>query len=167
MLEILRGLAEPTFALGLAVVLHSAGGPELAEKIGRRWRLANKDWQRAGWLLEHWDDLPQTPAMPWSRLQPLLIHDGIAELLALGDALAALGELPAETVAFCRSRLALPPHELNPPPLATGDDLLARGIPRGKRYSRLLHEVRSAQLDGRVRTKEDALDLAESLWKSS
>ncbi len=165
-LALLNCLAEPTFALGLAALLHGADGPELAATVGRRWRLANKDWQRAQWLLAEWDALREIPAMPWSRLQPLLIHEGIAELLALGDALAAIGELPEETVAFCRDRLALPPDELNPPPLVTGDDLLALGIPRGKLYSRLLQEIRAAQLDGRVRSKEEALLFANAVWKS-
>ena len=65
----------------------------------------------------------------------------------------------------CRERLALPPADLDPPPLVTGADLIAWGIPRGKLYARLLEQLRDAQLDGIVTTKDDALELARRLWQ--
>ena len=104
--------------------------------------------------------------MPWSRLQRLLISAGIAELLGLHDALAAVGDIDPADIAYCRERLALPPEELNPPPLLTGDDLIALGIPRGKIYARLLEQLRDAQLDGRVATKDEARALARALARA-
>ena len=97
--------------------------------------------------------------MPWSRLQPLLTHDGIGELLALGDAMAAIGQMDAAELAYCRERLALPPEQLNPRPLLTGDDLIALGVPRGRLYASLLRQVRDAQLDGRIADRADAIGL--------
>ncbi len=49
------------------------------------------------------------------------------------------------------------PTVLDPPPLLTGDDLLANGIPSGPQYRMLLERIRTAQLDGEVRTKPEAL----------
>ena len=89
----------------------------------------------------------------------MLIHEGIAELLAFGDALAETGGLDHADLAYCRERLGLPPEQLNPPPLVTGDDLKVLGIPPGKRYSELLRKIRDAQLDGEVKTKAEALAL--------
>ncbi len=165
-LQLLDRLHEPTFALALAVLLHAAGQPDVAETVGRRLRLPRHVFERAGWLLEHWGALAGARQMTWSRLQPLLIGDGIVELLGLHDALAAIGEVDAADVAYCRERLALPPHELNPPPLVDGSDLIATGIPRGKAYSRLLNRIRAAQLDGQVTSKEQGTDLARRIWQS-
>jgi len=160
-LALLEALAEPTLPVALGALLHGAGSPKLAAEVGKRWRMAKKPVERAEWLLENYRLLAEARRMPWSRLQPLLIHEGIVELLALGDALAKIGRLDAEEVAYCRHRLAVPPAELNPPPLLTGDDLIARGVPRGKIYARMLREVRDAQLDGVVKNRDEALALVD------
>jgi len=165
-LQLLERLREPTFSLALAVLLHAAGQAGIAETVGRRWRLARHVFERAGWLLEHWGALRGAQQMPWSRLQRLLIGDGIVELLGLHDALAELGEIDSADVSYCRERLALPPHELNPPPLMDGSDLIELGIPRGKLYARLLHQIRDAQLDGQIRTKDEGIEVARRLWQA-
>jgi poly(A) polymerase len=177
-LVLLERLVQPTFALSLAVLLHGVGVPPLAgdapprggtpaiaADIGRRWRLARKDSDRAGWLLAHWGALGAARQMPWSKLQPLLTSEGVVELLALHDALASVGEVDPAEIHYCRERLALPPPELDPPPLVTGADLIALGIPRGKLYARLLEQLRDAQLDGAIGTKEEALKMARRLWE--
>jgi poly(A) polymerase len=166
-LALLESLSEPTFALALAVLLRAANDPVIAAAIGKRWRLAKADSDRAGWLLAHWGALREARRTPWSRLQRLLICEGIVELLELHDALASTGEINPADVAYCRERLAQPPMELNPPPLVTGSDLIALGLPRGKVYARLLDQIRDAQLDGRLKTKDEAVQLAETLWKQS
>ena len=48
-------------------------------------------------------------------------------------------------------------EQLNPPPLLTGDDLAAEGEPPGPRYRLLLTAARDAQLQGHLRTHEEAL----------
>ena len=94
-LLLLDALVEPTFAVALAALWQGVGDSRIAEIVGRRWKLAKKDFERAGWLLEHRAVLAEARRLPWSRLQPVLIHEGIDELLALGDAMAAIGELDA------------------------------------------------------------------------
>jgi hypothetical protein len=42
------------------------------------------------------------------------------------------------------------------PPLLTGDDLLALGVPRGKRIGELLHELRDQQLAEELKTADEA-----------
>ncbi len=165
-LDLLDAIAEPTFALTLAVLLHGAGGPELAEQIGERWRLAKRDSTRAAWLLERWGSLESARRLPWSRLQPLLTGDGAAELLELHAALAKVGACEGEEIAYCRDRLALPPADLNPPPLITGRDLIAKGIPPDRAYTRLLQQVREAQLDGQAVDRNSALELVDRLLLS-
>jgi poly(A) polymerase len=64
---------------------------------------------------------------------------------------------------FCREKLHLPPETLNPPPLLTGDDLIAHGVPRGKEYKTLLDAVRDAQLERVICSKQEALALIDVL----
>jgi len=48
--------------------------------------------------------------------------------------------------------------------MLTGDDLLAAGVPAGPIYKQLLQQARNAQLDGLIRTKEEALAMVAK-WK--
>jgi poly(A) polymerase len=146
---------------------HSAAGAtpaaRLAGEVCRRWRLANKETDRTVWLVGSLPKVAEAPAAPWTRLQRLLIAPGIEDLLALAEADVQAAGRPAEAVAHCRRFLSLPPAELNPPPLVTGNDLLALGIPQGSRIKLLLDALRDAQLDKSITTKTQALDLARRL----
>ena len=49
---------------------------------------------------------------------------------------------------------------LGPDPFITGDDLVASGMAPGPRFKRVLDLVYDAQLEGRIRTKPEAMELA-------
>ncbi len=166
LLELLDAVKEPSFALCLAMLLYVAGGVELAESVGRQWRLSRHDAGRTSWLLAHWGALNAARRMPWSKLQPLLVDEGAAELVVLHDALAHLGDCAPEEVEYCRKKLALPPHELDPSPLLTGHGLISKGIKPGPLYARVLQQVRDAQLDGKVADHATALALVDELLSS-
>lgn len=163
-LNVLDGLSSPSFPLALAALLHAFVSSDGCREIGRRWKLSNHDVRRTAWLVEHQTALHSARAMPWPRLQRLLVSDGIDDLVQLSRALASAAGLPSDDVDFCQQKLALPREVLDPPPLVTGDDLIAYGIPRGKHYQDLLERVRDAQLEGQVTSKAEALKLAERLY---
>ena len=50
--------------------------------------------------------------------------------------------------------------DVAPPPLITGDDLTARGLNPGPKFKRILDEVYDVQLEDRVKTKQEAMELA-------
>jgi len=52
---------------------------------------------------------------------------------------------------------------LNPGFFVTGDDLITGQLTPGPRFKGILDEVRDAQLEGRVRSKEEAMELARRL----
>jgi tRNA nucleotidyltransferase/poly(A) polymerase len=159
-LHVLAAFEEPTLPLALAGALHQAGEGAMARDLGRRLRYPNKTIDRAAWLLDHWRAVAQADALPWPRLQRVLIHDGAAELVDLGTAI----DSPASpAIALCRGKLALPSDELNPAPLITGDDLVAHGIAPGALFRSLLEQVRDAQLEGRIHDSDEALKLAGRL----
>ena len=59
-----------------------------------------------------------------------------------------------------QQRAVLTEADLRPMPLITGHDLIAAGLTPGPLFSRILDEVETAQLDGRISTREAALRFA-------
>ena len=149
----------PGFPLALGTLLHTMVDVAAAAAVGRRWRLSNSETDRVAWLVARQASLRNARAMRWSELQPLLIHEGACDLLALEEA----GNLGSPDAAYCQQLLNQPPELLNPPPLVTGDDLLLHGVPTGPQYRFLLQRVRAAQLDGQIGTKQEALQLVDRL----
>ena len=167
-------LRDPTLSLALAALLSreqgaGSGEPEivlptphspLPTTIGRRLRYTNKEIERTAWLLANVQNIADAPQLPWPRLQRLLTHDGAPELVALCEAING----PADpALAFCRERLTWPPERLNPPPLVDGSDLIAHGLKPGKQFSALLEQIRDAQLNGEVHTRDEALAFIDRL----
>ncbi len=81
------------------------------------------------------------------------------------DCLNSNGRL--ETWEMLRQKLAdTPPEQLKPPPLITGHDLIAAGLQPGPKFGQILSAIEDAQLEGRMSTKPEALELARELWKT-
>jgi poly(A) polymerase len=53
----------------------------------------------------------------------------------------------------------MPPESIRPAPLLTGDDLIAAGYEPGPRFKEILTAVEDAQLEGRLPSKESAMEL--------
>jgi poly(A) polymerase len=152
-----------SFPLAFAAALHPVG-PKAAEQIAERLRLSNVEAVRLCWLIANQAVLLDAATMRLSKLKPLLVHPGIRELLALHRALAVAGGASLDHVAFCEHLLAtLSPEELNPPPCVTGEDLIALGLKPGPEFKRLLESARTAQLEGQVTSKAQALELVRAL----
>ena len=161
-LELLARLHDECgFPLALAALLHPWVDARGARAVCQRWKLSNKETDRVGWLVANRAALQNAREMRWSMLQPLLIAEGIDDLLKLMEAASPAS---IETVAHCRSLLAQPREALDPPPLLTGDDLLAHGVLAGPQYRILLDRIRAAQLDGELGTKDEALAMVDK-WK--
>jgi tRNA nucleotidyltransferase/poly(A) polymerase len=186
-LDVLAALREPSFSLALAALVHglsesaalsqaasveraSDAALVAAKKICDRLRLSNKERDHVSWLLANRGRLTGAAWRPWSTVQPLLIAAEAAELVAFHvalhvDAPPDVAAQAADDADFCRHKLALPPHELNPPPLLGGSDLVDHGLPRGVIYKWLLARVRYAQLDGEIRSRDEALALVDRLLR--
>jgi poly(A) polymerase len=77
------------------------------------------------------------------------------------EALREIGMLDTALVRPLEERLAvLDKTEFAPPPFITGDDLTVAGLTPGPAFKRVLDAVYDAQLEDRVKTKEEALALA-------
>jgi poly(A) polymerase len=156
---------QSSFPLAFAALLHGLDGPTV-EGIADRLRLSAAEKTRTAWFVENHTVLADAPAMRVSKLKTILVHPAIGELLALHRAEALATGASTAAVEFCETVLReTAPEELNPPPLVTGEDLKALGLKPGPEFKRLLDAVREAQLEGRVRTKEEALKLVEELLR--
>ncbi len=69
-------------------------------------------------------------------------HDGSAVEQALGDVSKFSGS------------------DVAPPPLVTGDDLVAAGLQPGSRFKRILDRTYDEQLEGRIATRQEAMQFA-------
>jgi poly(A) polymerase len=55
----------------------------------------------------------------------------------------------------------IPPEKMRPEALVTGDDLIAAGYPPGPRFREILEAVEDAQLEGRLTSRDAALEFVE------
>ncbi len=150
-------LSAPSFLLALAPLLAAVTDARGARDLAKKWRLSSRQARRIAWLVENYRALHAAPTQRWPQLQRILIHEGRDELVSLLAAQTACQQTGAADLAFCRERIAWPAEKLNPPPLLTGDALIEAGLSPGKKFAKLLEEVRNAQLEGRVTTREEAM----------
>ena len=141
-----------SFELSMAEMLAT---PQDARRASLRLKLANEERERIEWLVGKRGVL-EKETRP-AKLKPLMVHPGFAELAALHRAECA--ESRIDEVLALRARWEAD-GTLNPPPLLTGDDLIADGMKPGPRFKTILERVRDAQLDGTITTREQAFDLA-------
>jgi poly(A) polymerase len=57
-----------------------------------------------------------------------------------------------------QKRSEIPPEKIQPAPLVTGDDLIAAGYAPGPRFREILNAVEDAQLEGRLASRDAALE---------
>ncbi|HUG91685.1 MAG TPA: CCA tRNA nucleotidyltransferase [Planctomycetaceae bacterium] len=166
-LRMLELLEQPGFALAAATLFHDLP-PETARAICRRLRLANDETEHVVWLLDQQRNLDDARRATPAKLKRLLAHAWSRDLVSLVrvETLAAGRDLSA--VSFVEDFLRdTPPEALNPPPLVTGNDLIAAGLQPGSRFKTLLEAVRDAQLNGEIHTRDEALRVLEGLLRGA
>ena len=181
-LLMLDQLREPSITLALGVLLHDVGKPptfrvadrirfdghvekgvEMAEAILTRLRFSNDQIRQAAALVDNHMRFKDAPQMRESTLKRFLRLENFPEHLELHrlDCLSSHGYL--DNYQLVRQKMeALPPEVLKPPPLITGDDLIAAGYQPGPSFSRILAAVEDAQLESKIRSREEALALVQA-----
>ncbi len=155
-LSALRLLQQPSFELAFAMLLR---GVSNIEAICRRLKLSNDELEKTAWLVRQQDALREPDKLTLAQLKRLLAHPFRDDLLSLMRATLLAEHADPHPVLFCEQFLeATPPKVLNPPPLVTGNDLIALGLKPGPRFKQLLDEVRDAQLNGELADRSAALE---------
>lgn len=172
----------PTLALG--VLLHDVGKPgtyrvadrirfdghvELGERIARdilnRLRFSNADIDQVIALVANHMRFSHVHQMRESTLKRMLRLPAFDEHLELHrlDCTSSHGHL--DNYDFAKTRFEQSaPEELRPPRLVTGDDLIRSGYRPGPEFSRMLEVAEDAQLEARIHTKDEGLELVRSTF---
>jgi poly(A) polymerase len=179
------GRATPTLAWG--ALLHDVGKPptfrvaerirfdghveegvRLAHGILNRLRFSREDEEQIEALVANHMRFKDVERMKESTLKRFLRMPKFEEHLELHrlDCLASHGRL--DNYEFVRRKLEeLPAEKLKPKPLLTGKDLIEAGYEPGPAFKKMLAAVEDAQLEGRIGSKAEALELVkeEMEWR--
>ena len=179
MIEHLEAGCSPTLAWG--VLLHDVGKPatfkppsgpngrirfdehvevgaRMAIEICRRLRFSNEETEQIAALVANHLRFKDVLQMKDSTLKRFVRLNRFEEHLELHrlDCTASHGNL--ENYEFVRRFLAeTPPEQVRPPRLLTGDDLITMGLVPGPSYKEILGAVEDAQLNGKIRNREEAV----------
>jgi poly(A) polymerase len=138
---------------------HVDVGVKMAEEICRRLRFSNHDTEQVLALIANHMRFAHTPRMKESTFKRFVRMPRFEEHLELHrlDCRASHGDLTS--YQFTRERIAsIPPEAIRPAPLVSGDDLIAAGYEPGPRFKEILSLVEDAQLEGRLPSKESAME---------
>ncbi|MCU1261666.1 MAG: metal dependent phosphohydrolase [Bryobacterales bacterium] len=182
-LIMLEGLGACSLTLGLGVLLHDVGKPgtfriadrirfdghvdegvRLTREIMGRLRYSSDEIEQVVLLVANHMRFMDAPHMRESTLKRFLRLPGFDEHLSLHrlDCLSSHGHL--DNYEFMRrKREETPPEQLKPTPLLTGKDLISAGFRPGPAFSRVLSAVEDAQMEHKITTREQALELAREI----
>jgi poly(A) polymerase len=185
MLDLLHPPLEPVLAWG--VLLHDIGKPvtqtrtdrirfhghveaglRIAQPMLSRLKFSLDDAGQILALIEHHMRFRELPRMRPSTVKRFLRLPRFDQHLELHrvDCLSSHGGL--DNYDFAQDRLLeFSAEEISPPPLVRGGDVMALGVAPGPRIRQLLHAVEEAQLDGSLKTRDEALEFLRQISASS
>jgi len=138
---------------------HVDVGVKMAEEICLRLRFSNDDTEQILALVANhmrFSHVSQMKESTFKRFVRMPHFDQHIELHRL-DCQASHRNLASYNLT--REKIsAIPPETIRPAPLITGGDLIAAGYLPGPRFKEILSQVEDAQLEGRLQSKESALE---------
>ena len=186
-LSMLSQMHNPSASLALGVLLHDVAKPAtfqradrirfnghaeigaaMAEEILTRLRFSNEDVHLVSSLVLNHMRFKDVRNMRISTLKRFLCLPHFDEHLELHrlDCLASNGY--TDSLEFVREKLAeLQDQQLRPVNLINGTDLIAAGYTPGPKFKQVLTAVETAQLEGEVRSRDQALELARRVMDGS
>ena len=141
---------------------HVDVGVKMAEQIFRRLRFSNHEAEQISALIANHMRFADVQRMKESTLKRFLRLPHFEQHLELHrlDCISAHGDL--SLYDFTREKLtSMPEEQIRPAPLITGNDLISAGYKPGPSFKEILSALEDAQLEGRLHTKEDALEFAQ------
>jgi poly(A) polymerase len=141
---------------------HVAVGVKMAEAICKRLRFSNDDIEQILALVDNHMRFGDVQRMKISTFKKFIRLPRFDEHLELHRLDCESSHRGLGMYDFTREQIAKrPAEEVRPKPLLNGTDLIAAGYKPGPLFKEILGAVEDAQLDGRLRTHEDALAFVE------
>jgi tRNA nucleotidyltransferase/poly(A) polymerase len=161
-------LHHPSMPLAFAVLfLGSAGVPQAtAEQICRRLRMSNEETSRIVDLVSTQAEFSKVQDMRESALKKFLRMPHIADQLELYRVHCISSGAGLEIYDHCRRKLREYSREAVPAPLLSGEDLIAMGYSPGPVFKHILQTIEDLQLEGTLRTREEALAHVKAVFPS-
>ncbi len=138
---------------------HVEVGVKMAAEILRRLRFSNDETDQILALVDNHMRFGQVERMKQSTLKRFLRLPKFDEHLELHriDCLSSHGQLDA--YEYTREQMrSMPAEAIRPTPLITGRDLIEAGYDPGPRFKEVLTAVEDAQLEGRLTSREAAME---------
>jgi poly(A) polymerase len=138
---------------------HVEVGVKMAAEILRRLRFSNHETDQILALVDNHMRFGAVQRMKQSTLKKFLRLPAFEEHLELHriDCLSSHGQLDA--YEYTREQMrSMPPEAIRPTPLITGRDLIEAGYEPGPRFKEVLTAVEDAQLEGRLASREAAME---------
>jgi putative nucleotidyltransferase with HDIG domain len=141
---------------------HVEIGVKMAAEICRRLRFSNYETDRILALIDNHMRFGQVQLMKQSTLKKFLRLPDFDEHLELHrlDCLSSHGQLGAYQYASEQLH-SMPPETIRPAPLVTGRDLIEAGYKPGPRFKEILTAAEDAQLEGRLTSRESAMNYVQ------
>ncbi len=133
--------------------------PVNVRRIARALRCSNEQTDDLVWLVSRQHQLADVERMSLAEFKKLMAHPRFDDLLELHRAVLVADTRPPDTYESARGRAAgIPPAEVAPPPLVTGEDLIAAGLQPGPRFKQILDTLYDAQLNLEITDRAAALE---------
>jgi poly(A) polymerase len=146
---------------------HAEVGTHMARSICGRLHMSNDDIAQIAAIVANHMKFPELPRMRQSTLKKFLRQDRIGEHLEMHrlDCLASHRDL--SLYEFANEKLSsIPPEEIRPQPLLTGNDLIAAGYEPGPQFKEILAKVEEEQLEGTLKSSEAAMAFVRERWEN-
>ena len=147
---------------------HVEVGMQMAHEICQRLHFSNDDTEQIEALVANhmrFTDVEKMKASTLKRFLRLPRFDEHMELHRI-DCLSSHGDLSLYDFVM-ESVRSTPPEQIRPAALLSGADLIELGYKPGPRFKEMLSAVEDAQLEGRLQSREQAVELVQKEFSRS
>jgi poly(A) polymerase len=138
---------------------HDRIGAEMTDAMMRRLRFSGAEIEATVEMVRQHMVFKDAPNMRVAKLKRFMARPTFDEELELHRVDCESSHRMLDNYEFLlRKREEFANEPIIPPPLVRGDDLIALGLKPGPKFGEILEAVETRQLEGTLRTREEALD---------
>src|SRR5438552_5259601 len=147
---------------------HDRMGAEMTEKIMRRLRFSGAEIDATVEMVRQHMVFKDVPKMREAKLKGFIARPTFDDELELHRVdWEGSNRMLANYEFVLRKRKEFASEPIIPPPFVGGDDLIALGLKPGPRFGEILEAVETRQLEGNLRTREEALEWVQREYAQS
>ena len=146
---------------------HDRIGAQMTEAIMRRLRFSGAEIEATVEMVRQHMVFKDAPNMRVAKLKRFMARPTFEEELELHRVDCESSHRMLDNYEFLlRKREEFANEPIIPPPLVRGDDLIAMGLKPGPRFGEILEAVETRQLEGTLRTRDEALNWVKREYAS-